>query len=169
MAVLAVPFGISLGNSGKFVLDVYWKNLLLAFVIIGACRTARDLYAFAWSYVIGALVLSYYALFFFDLQRYGTDFSYARLSGLATWDANDVVLVLMPALACALLVYQVAKPRGRMVALTGAGRHWRHRRAKRFPRRPDRARGRRHGAALLRARRVPRQAGPHDRGGGARA
>ena len=117
MACLAVPFGISMGNSGKFVLDVYWKNLLLAFVIIGACRTARDLYAFAWAYVIGALVLSYYALFFFDLQRYGTDFSYARLSGLATWDANDVVLVLMPALACALLVHQVAKPRGRMVAL----------------------------------------------------
>ena len=117
MAVLAVPFGISMGNSGKFVLDVFWKTILLAFLIIASCRTARDLYAYAWSYVIGALVLSYFALFFFDLQRYGTDFSYARLSGLATWDANDVVLVLMPALACALLVYQVAKPRGRMVAL----------------------------------------------------
>jgi len=117
MAVLAVPFGISMGNSGKFVLEVFWKTILLAFLIIASCRTARDLYAYAWSYVIGALVLSYFALFFFDLQRYGTDFSYARLAGLATWDANDVVLVLMPALACALLVYQVAKPRGRMVAL----------------------------------------------------
>jgi O-antigen ligase len=117
MSVLAVPFGISMGNSGKFVLEVFWKTILLAFLIIASCRTARDLYAYAWSYVIGALILSYFALFFFDLQRYGTDFSYARLSGLATWDANDVVLVLMPALACALLVYQVAKPRGRWVAL----------------------------------------------------
>jgi len=117
MAVLAVPFGISMGNSGKFVLDVFWKTILLAFLIIASCRTARDLYAYAWSYVIGALVLSYLALFFFDLQRYGTNFSYARLSGLATWDANDVVLVLMPALACALLVYQVARPRGRLIAL----------------------------------------------------
>lgn len=117
LAVLAVPFGISMGNSGKFVLEVFWKTLLLAFLIIASCRTARDLYAYAWAYVIGALILSYYALFFFDLQRYGSDFGYARLSGLATWDANDVVLVLMPALACALLVYQVAKPRGRWLAL----------------------------------------------------
>ena len=117
MAVLAVPFGISMGNSGKFVLEVFWKTILLAFLIIASCRSTRDLYAYAWSYVIGALVLSYFALFFFDLQRYGTDFSYARLAGLATWDANDVVLVLMPALACALLVYQVARPRGRFVAL----------------------------------------------------
>ena len=117
MAVAAVPFGISMGNSGKFVLEVYWKNLLLAFVIIATCRRARDLYAYAWSYVIGALVLAYFALFFFDLQRYGSDFSYARLAGLATWDANDVVLVLMPALACALLVAQVARTRGRMIAI----------------------------------------------------
>ena len=117
LAVLAVPFGISMGNSGKFVLETYWKNLLLAFLIIATCRRARDLYAYAWSYVIGALILTYLALFFFDLQRYGTDFSYARLAGLATWDANDVVLVLMPALALALLVFQVAKARGKVVAL----------------------------------------------------
>ena len=117
LAVLAVPFGISMGNSGKFVLDVYWKNLLLAFLIIATCRTARDLYAYAWSYVAGALILTYLALFFFDLQRYGTDFSYARLAGLSTWDANDVVLVLMPALACALLIFQVARPQGKVLAL----------------------------------------------------
>ena len=116
-AVLAVPFGISMGNSGKFVLDVYWKNLLLAFLIIATCRRARDLYAYAWSYVIGALILTYFALFFFDLQRYGSDFSYARLAGLATWDANDVVLVLMPALACALLLLQVSRGRGKFVAI----------------------------------------------------
>jgi O-antigen ligase len=116
-AVLAVPFGISMGNSGKFVLEVYWKNLLLAFLIIVTCRRARDLYAYVWSYVIGALLLTYFALFFFDLQRYGSDFSYARLAGLATWDANDVVLVLMPALACALLLLQVTKGRGKIVAV----------------------------------------------------
>jgi len=116
-AVLAVPFGISMGNSGKFVLEVYWKNLLLAFLIIATCRRARDLYAYAWSYVIGALILTYFALFFFDLQRYGSDFSYARLAGLATWDANDVVLVLMPALACALLLLQVSRGRGKLIAI----------------------------------------------------
>ncbi len=116
-AVLAVPFGISMGNSGKFVLEVYWKNLLLAFLIIATCRRARDLYAYAWSYVLGALILTYFALFFFDLQRYGSDFSYARLAGLATWDANDVVLVLMPALACALLLLQVSRGTGKIVAV----------------------------------------------------
>ncbi len=118
LAVLAVPFGISMGNSGKFVLEVYWKNLLLAFLIIATCRTRpRSLRLRLVVRHRRARSLTYFALFFFDLQRYGTDFSYARLAGLATWDANDVVLVLMPALACALLVYQVARPQGKLIAL----------------------------------------------------
>lgn len=124
MAVLSVPFGISIGNSGKFILDVYLKNITLAFIILASARSTRDLYAYAWAYVVGALILTYFALFFYDLARYGSDFSYQRLAGFATWDANDVVLVLMTALACSLLVLQVAKGAGKVVAflaLVGIG------------------------------------------------
>ena len=139
-----------MGNSGKFVIEVFWKTILLAFLIIASCRSTRDLYAYAWSYVVGALALSYFALFFYDLQRYGTDFSYARLAGLATWDANDVVLVLMPALACALLVYQVVETKGSLRGTHGARRHRRHGGTKRFARRPHRTGGRGYCAAVLR-------------------
>lgn len=117
LACLSVPFALSLGNSGKFVIEVYIKNIVLAFLIIASARSTRDLYAYAWAYVIGALILTYYALFFYDLARYGSNFSYQRLAGFATWDANDVVLVLMTALACSLLVFQVARPTGKVVAL----------------------------------------------------
>ncbi len=117
MACLSVPFALSLGNSGKFVLEVYVKNMALAFIIIASARSTRDLYAFCWAYVVGALILTYYALFFFDLARYGSTFSYQRLAGLATWDANDVVLVLMIALACTLYVLQVARGAGKVVAV----------------------------------------------------
>jgi O-antigen ligase len=124
MSVLSIPFGISVGNSGKFILDVYLKNITLAFIILASARSTRDLYAYAWAYVVGALILTYFALFFYDLARYGSDFSYQRLAGFATWDANDVVLVLMSALACSLLVLQVAKGTGKLVAslaLVGIG------------------------------------------------
>lgn len=117
LASISVPFALSLGNSGRFVLEVYVKNVTLAFLIIASARSTRDLYAYAWAYVIGALILVYFALFFFDLARYGTNFSYQRLAGFATWDANDVVLVLMVALACALLVLQVARGAGKVVAI----------------------------------------------------
>jgi O-antigen ligase len=117
LACASVPFALSLGNSGKFILDVYIKNVVLALLIIASVRSTRDLYAYAWAYVVGALILSYFALFFYDLARYGTNFSYQRLAGFATWDANDVVLVLMVALACTLLVLQVARGAGKLVAV----------------------------------------------------
>lgn len=116
-ACLSVPFALSLGNSGRFVIEVYVKNVALAFLIIASVRSSRDLYAYCWAYVIGALILTYYALFFYDLARYGSNFSYQRLAGFATWDANDVVLVLMIALACALFVLQVARGTGKLVAI----------------------------------------------------
>jgi O-antigen ligase len=109
VACLSAPAGISLGNSGRFLIDVFSKIILLTFLIIAATRSVRDLYTFAWSYVIACGILSFFALFVFKLQRYGTDFEYARLANLYTWDANDVVLVLLVGLVLSLLVLQVVR------------------------------------------------------------
>lgn len=117
LACISTPFAISSGNSGKFILDVYSKNLVFCFLVIAATRSVRDLYAWMWGFTIGALLLTYLALFVFQLQNYGTDFGYARLAGLHGWDANDVACVLMVGLACTLLVMQVSGPLGRMLGL----------------------------------------------------
>ena len=109
VACLSAPAGISLGNSGRFLLEVYSKIIILTFLLIAATRNVRDLYTFAWAYVVASGLLSFFALFVFKLSRYGTDFDYARLANLYTWDANDVVLVLLVGLVLSLLVLQCVR------------------------------------------------------------
>jgi len=109
LACLSVPFGISIGNSGRFILEAFSKNVILAFLLIAGCRTVRDLYSFAWAYVLGCGVLSYLAIFVFKLQQHGADDSYARLVGLHNWDANDIAVVLTLGFALTLVVLQSAK------------------------------------------------------------
>jgi O-antigen ligase len=118
VACLSAPAGISLGNSGRFILEVFSKIVILTFLLIAATRNVRDLYTFAWAYVIASGLLSFFALFIFKLHRYGTDFDYARLANLYTWDANDVVLVLLVGLVLSLLVLQsVRDPLRRLTCL----------------------------------------------------
>ena len=119
LACISVPFGISIGNSGRFILEVFSKNVILAFLLIAGCRTVRDLYSFTWAYVLGCGVLSYMAIFVFKLQQHGRDYSYARLVGLHNWDANDVAVVLTLGFALTLVMLQTVKdlPR-RLLCLT---------------------------------------------------
>ena len=42
-AVFSVPFGISMGGSGRFILFEYVKTIVLAFLVIAAIRNIRGL------------------------------------------------------------------------------------------------------------------------------
>lgn len=120
-ACITVPFGISLGGSAVFILNSYSKTILLCFLLIVAIRGPRDLLTIVWSYVIGCGVLAYFALFVFGLSK-ASDTDMARLAGMATFDANDMGLVLLIGLALSLLTYQVSRSTGKVVsALTMAG------------------------------------------------
>lgn len=113
LAVLSALFGISLGASAKFMLDSYWKTLVLAFLIIAAVRDSRDLYTLVWAYVISVLILSYTSLFVFKVQHYQ---GYDRLANLDTYDANDLGLVLVYGLGLALLTFHSSRGLGRLVS-----------------------------------------------------
>jgi O-antigen ligase len=120
-ACITVPFGISLGGSAVFILNSYSKTILLCFLLIVAIRGPRDLLTIVWSYVIGCGVLAYFALFVFGLSK-ASDTDMARLAGMATFDANDMGLVLLIGLALSILTYQVSSTTGKVVsALTMAG------------------------------------------------
>ena len=117
LACLSVPFGISMGKAGLYIIEDYSKTLVLAFLLIVAVRTARDLYAFVWAYVVSSLILVYFSLFVFGLSR-SSGSATARLSNLYTYDANDIGCVLLVGLALALLVLQTSKRAiGRIAAL----------------------------------------------------
>ena len=114
-ACLAVPFGISMGGSGKFILTEYSKTLIFAFLLFAAIRTASDLYTLAWAYVVSSAILVWMALFLFGLSK-ATNSAVDRLSNLYTWDANDVGVVLIVGLALTLLIFQTTSGKGKVAA-----------------------------------------------------
>ena len=121
LACVSAPFGLSLGGSAKFILEEYSKTLVFAFLLFAAIRTASDLYTLAWAYVVSSAILCYMALFFFGISR-ATNSAVERLSGLYTWDANDIGVVLIVGLALTLLIFQTTSGKGKVVAaVTVAG------------------------------------------------
>lgn len=107
LACVGAPFGVSLGNSAKFIQTDYIKVIIFAFMIIVAIRNTEELRWFVWAYIVSALILDWMAVFTFNLSRSG---GYAaRLSGLFTYDANDLGCVLVTGLPLVLLGFSSAR------------------------------------------------------------
>src|SRR5262249_33170499 len=90
--------------------------ILLCLILMVAIRNPRDLLTIIWGYVIGCAVLSYFSLFVFGMRK-SADSEVARLQGgMATFDANDVGLVLLIGLALSLLTFQVSQKHGKLLS-----------------------------------------------------
>ena len=123
LACLSVPFGVSIGGSGKFILDEYSKTLIFAVLLFVGIRNTADLYTLVWAFVISTGILVWMSLFVFGLKQGGGD-EMARLSHLYTYDANDVGLMVLVGLALTLLTFQTSPKRGKIVSgviLVGIG------------------------------------------------
>ncbi|GEM_PF-640922 len=121
LACCSALLGISQGHSAVFILNVYGKTIIFALLIVASVRTARDLYAVLWAFVLSAGWLAYTSLFVFKLEMYH---GYERLANLDTYDANDVGLVMLVGLALTLLAFQTARRPGKLVCgflLAGIG------------------------------------------------
>jgi O-antigen ligase len=110
-ACIGVIFGISFGNSANFVLNVYIKTIVFAYLLIASIRSTRDLVTLTWAYVIATALLCYTTLYVFQLHHYG---AYDRLANADTYDANDLGLVLCVGLGITLLAFTTAKIKGKM-------------------------------------------------------
>jgi len=120
-AGVGAPFGISIGASARFILEVYSKTIVFAFLLIAAIRHSRDLYTFVWAYVASCGVLVWMALFVFGLHQYS---GYERLAELQSYDANDIGCVLLVGLCLTMLTLQSARGWGKVlsaVVLLGIG------------------------------------------------
>lgn len=106
-ACISAPFGISLGNSATFLIGDYVKVVIGAFLLLAAIRHVHDLYSLIWAYAFSAGILSFMAIFMFKMSR--IDSAATRLSGLYTYDANDLGVVLMAGLPLTLLMFQHSK------------------------------------------------------------
>jgi O-antigen ligase len=110
-----VPFGLSIGASGRFILEGYSKTLLLAFLIIAAVRTSRDLYTMTWAFVAGCGFMAYLSVFVFRMSRAGTD-GLQRIASGYSYDANDLATVAVVGLPLVLVAFQAARGKGRIAA-----------------------------------------------------
>lgn len=95
--------GISLGNSGKFIVERYVKVVIAAFLLLVGLRHVRDLYALMWAYVVGSGILAFMATFVFKVSK-RTGSEVARLQELHTFDSNDIGVVLLVGLPIAILM-----------------------------------------------------------------
>lgn len=103
LACLSVPFGISMGSSGRFLLESFSKVLLTFFLLVVAIRGPRDLYLFVWAYVLGCGFLVYISIFTFTMQYTG---AMQRLGGLYFYDANDLGVVLTAGIPLCIVLLQ---------------------------------------------------------------
>jgi O-antigen ligase len=103
LACLSVPFALSMGTAGSFMIDAFSKVLLTFFLLVVAIRGPRDLYLFVWAYVLGCGFLVYLSIFTFAMQYAGT---IQRLGGLYFYDSNDLGVVLTAGIPLCLVLLQ---------------------------------------------------------------
>jgi O-antigen ligase len=114
MACLSAVFGISIGNSGKFILSSYAKDVAFGVLVVLSIRSARDLYHFVWAYVISMCVLGSLIEFVFERVYEGGTY---RINGVFMYDANDIGLLLVLGVPLCLLAFYVSRGIARWAAL----------------------------------------------------
>ncbi|HJS48471.1 MAG TPA: O-antigen ligase family protein [Gemmatimonadales bacterium] len=115
LACLSVPFGLSVGNSGLFIITDYSKTLIFAMLVVVSIRGVQDLWAYVWAFVISTGILVWMSLFVFGLSKAGSQAE--RLSNLYTYDANDVGLMVLVGLGLTLLAFQLSRGLPRLFCL----------------------------------------------------
>ena len=109
VACLSVPFGISMGRAGRFLIEDYWKTLLFAWLLLVGVRHGADLFRLVWAYVIATGVLAFLSLFVFEISKSSGGYGY---------DANDIGLVMITGMPLALLTLQASRTaRGRVASM----------------------------------------------------
>ena len=106
MACISVPFGLSMGASGRFLLQGYSKVLLLTFLIIVGIRGTRDLYTMLTGFLIGSGILVLLALFVLRIRAMGT-LGVLRIAGGGSgysFDGNDLSVTAAVGLGIAILL-----------------------------------------------------------------
>lgn len=97
---LSVPFGISMGNSGQFILFNYSTVLILAGLVIVSTRSVADLVTYVSALLFGIASLAFQANVTFQLTNQGSGLD--RLQSTFGFDANDVGLMFVSTLPIAI-------------------------------------------------------------------
>jgi O-antigen ligase len=99
LSIVIVPVSVWPGHSVDFILNAYWKVVLFFLMVVFWVRSLGDVRGILWACCIGLCALVLFGLT--SGSGYGPQDRFG--AGSATYDANDLALVLVMALP--LLVY----------------------------------------------------------------
>jgi O-antigen ligase len=118
MAILAcfsAAFGLSLGGSAMFIIEIYSRVLLIFAVMVAATWTLNDVKLWVWAYVISVLILLWMAFFVMDTFTAAGQ-TMVRIQSEYMYDGNDLGVILIGGVPLALLVMQTTGTWGKMLA-----------------------------------------------------
>jgi O-antigen ligase len=116
IACLSAVFGLSLGGSALFILDIYSRVILIFVVMVAATRGVSDVRLWTWAFVISVLILLWMAFFVMDtFTAHGQ--TMIRIQNDYMYDGNDLGVLLIGAVPLALLLLQTAGRWARWLAI----------------------------------------------------
>jgi O-antigen ligase len=115
LALISVPFGLSMGNSAKFLLDVYFRVLFVYLIVASIWNTPRTISYLVWAFVIAVSILCWQAIVVFELGAGMGD--QLRLNDLYTYDSNDLGVLLLMGIPLSVTVFEASKSWGKLFGL----------------------------------------------------
>jgi O-antigen ligase len=116
LACLSAVFGMSLGSSATFFLNVYGRLLLILAVLMAATRTLADVRLWVWTYLVSVFILVFLSIFVMDTAA-APGPGIARLHSEHVYDGNDLGVLLVAGVPLALWMFQTSKGWGRYLAV----------------------------------------------------
>jgi O-antigen ligase len=115
IACLSVPFGISIGGAGSYLLNSYGRVLLLGLVLVIGIRSVAELRTIIWAYVLSIAIIIILALTVMDVQA--APGGIARLQSERRYDSNDLGVLFMIGLPLSIILFLSSRAIGK--ALSG--------------------------------------------------
>jgi O-antigen ligase len=107
IACFSAVFGLSVGGSAVFIIDIYSRVLLIFAVMVAATRGINDVRLWTWAFVTSVLILLWMAFFVMDtFTAYGQ--TMVRIQSNYMYDGNDLGVILVGGVPLALLLLQTA-------------------------------------------------------------
>ena len=103
IALVSIPFGMSIGASGDYFLNSYSRVLVFFFLLVVALRGPRDYMLFLQAFAFSIGILAFLAVTVMDMSQ---SFTGIRLESGAMYDANDIGVLLAMGLPVVILVFE---------------------------------------------------------------
>lgn len=117
VAVFSAPFGLSVGGSAAFLIDEYFKIILVCFLTTVAIRNSADLSLFVWAFVSACAILAVLSFTVAPIEVTRSGLRRVGGGGMTMFDANDLGMVMVMCIPLAALCVESSRGIPKWIAL----------------------------------------------------